>query len=95
MSNFKTKSLLAVLSDVPLENKRGKCGVVVLLSSLSEDEQQMLNTRLTDIQVHRELHPNKANPASALWLSKVLTANGYPITDRVINHHVRGMCSCR
>jgi len=95
MSSEKKKLLIDALSDMPKLSKRSLCGVAAVMNALDVEEQNVFNMRLNDIREFRNKYPSKLNPAGSSWLAKVLRDNSYPITDKVINLHIRGICSCR
>lgn len=60
----------------------GTCGVTVLVSRLSQSEQD-------------ELHEALAADISARALSEALRARGHDINYQVITRHRAGNCACR
>ena len=78
-----TRSLAAELAAISSFPKRGVCRIRTLGEEMSPDDYAAFLNAIDDRK--------KTAPA----IVQVMTAHGFDVTERVIQRHRRGICSCR
>ena len=87
--------LAQALTEIPEAQPSARCKVARLREQLTGDDLAALNSALEAVyNAPRSARMGGKNGATATWLAKVLSDNGYPITDGTIQRHIRGECSC-
>lgn len=72
-----------------------RCGIHRIVQSLPESERAAVLARIEDIRQERErIGSLGSTPLTAKWLAQVLTDNGHPVSQMVMQNHVRRACSC-
>lgn len=87
--------LAEALSDIPEATPNLRCRIKKLRDELAGKDLDAFNSALEMVYSQpRAARMGRQHGATATWLAKTLTANGYPITDGTIQRHIRGECSC-
>jgi hypothetical protein len=87
--------LATALSQVPEARPNMPCRIFRLREQLDGDDLAAFNTALEAVYSQpRAARMGRQHGATATWLARVLTENGFEITDGIIQRHVRGECSC-
>jgi hypothetical protein len=87
--------LAAALSETPEPKRNLLCKVAKLRETLDGDDLAAFEQALTQVAGQsRAARMGRMSGFNASWLANVLTENGYPVTDGVIQRHLRQECSC-
>jgi|DEB0MinimDraft_10_1074344.scaffolds.fasta_scaffold33609_4 FAD synthase len=87
--------LAEALSEIPEARPNLRCKIARLRDELDSNDVAAFNQALEAVYSQpRSVRMGRQHGATATWLAKTLTANGYPITDGTIQRHIRGECSC-
>ena len=78
----KKPSLAEAFATAPRTRKGPTCGVGVILGKMPDADRAALLEAMAD------------DTATAPWLSKILQANGYPLSACQIQRHRRRECRC-
>lgn len=87
--------LAQALQQIPEARPNMLCRIARLREQLDGDDLAAFNTALEAVYSQpRAARMGRQHGATATWLARVLTDNGFDITDGIIQRHVRGECSC-